>query len=256
MSKRTNRLLRQPAVLVVLLGLVPHRALCQTEGATSTEVSQADSDMPIAPGVLGQPSPPALPLTPKGLSLQACLRMAEINYPKIVEAMARLGVAEAQEREANIAPYTDFSATGGILAAPTVRGTNVFSRDTDAALRGDMGLAWQLGFSGTVPLWTFGKISNLQAAAENQVAVKRHELRQSRDDVALQVRRAFYGLLFARDTAILLDEVQKHINKSLTRLSEAVEEEEADEVALLKLRMYDAELRARRSELCASKPSR
>ncbi len=175
--------------------------------------------------------------------------MAEINYPKIVEAMARLGVAEAQEREANIAPYTDFSATGGILAAPTVRGTNVFSRDTDAALRGDMGLAWQLGFSGTVPLWTFGKISNLQAAAENQVAVKRHELRQSRDDVALQVRRAFYGLLFARDTAILLDEVQKHINKSLTRLSEAVEEEEADEVALLKLRMYDAELRARRSEL-------
>jgi outer membrane protein TolC len=55
--------------------------------------------------------------------------------------------------------------------------------------------------------------------------------------------------LFARDTSLLLDEVQKHINKSLKHLAEAVEAEEADEVALLKLRMYDAELRARRSEL-------
>jgi outer membrane protein TolC len=175
--------------------------------------------------------------------------MAEVNYPKLSEAMARLDVAQAQRQEAGVAPYSDFSATGGILAAPTVRGTNVYSRDTDAALRGNMGLAWQLGFSGTVPLWTFGKITNLQAAADNQVTVKRHELRQSRDEVSLQVRRAFYGVLFARDTAILLDEVQKHINKSLERLTDAVAAEEADEIALLKLRMYDAELRARRSEL-------
>src|SRR5690606_29545431 len=44
-------------------------------------------------------------------------------------------------------------------------------------------------------------------------------------------------------------EVQKHIAKSLDKLQQQVEDGDADEVDLLKLKMYDAEMRARRSEL-------
>ena len=246
MSKRINRrLCASFGGLGLWLVFAPGVSFGQDETASSAAVPSAA----VPSAGVSNAYAPGVGVGSRGLTLQDCLTKAQLNYPKVVEAMARLDVAQAQRSEAGIAPYTDFSATGGILAAPTVRGTNVFSVDTDAALRGDMGLAWQLGFSGTVPLWTFGKIANMQDAADKQVTIKRHELRQSRDDVALQVRRAFYGVLFARDTSLLLDEVQKHINKSLKRLIEAVEAEEADEVALLKLRMYDAELRARRSEL-------
>src|SRR5690606_24940781 len=106
-----------------------------------------------------------------------------------------------------------------------------------------------VGVNGNIPLWTFGKIDSLQRAADAQVGVKRHEVRQSRDEVAMSVRRAYYGVLFTRDTALLLDEVQKHIAKSLDKLQQQVEDGDADEVDLLKLKMYDAEMRARRSEL-------
>lgn len=193
--------------------------------------------------------PPRSSSSARVLTLQRCLELAQQNYPKIAEAQARLAIAEAQASESRIAPFSEFSSTAGIAAAPTVRGTSWFSEHTDVAIKGDMGLAWQVGITGNVPLWTFGKIDNLQRAAHAQVSVKRHEVRQSRDEVALNVRRAYYGVLFARDTAILLDEVQKHVSKSLTRLEEQLEEGDAEEVDVIKLKMYDAELRARRSEL-------
>lgn len=183
------------------------------------------------------------------LSLERCIELAHQNYPKVAEAQARLAIAQAQASESRIAPYSEFSSTAGIAAAPTVQGTSWFSPDTDAALRSNMGLAWQVGVTGNVPLWTFGKIDGLQRAADAQVSVKRHEVRQSRDDVAMNVRRAYYGVLFTRDTATLLDEVHKHVSKSLERLQQQVNEGDADEVDLLKVKMYDAELRARRSEL-------
>lgn len=183
------------------------------------------------------------------LSLQRCLELAQQNYPRVVEAQARLAVAEGQAAESRIAPYSEFNSTAGIAAAPTVRGTSWFSPDTDVALNSNMGLAWQVGITGNVPLWTFGKIDGLQRAADAQVGIKRQEVRQSRDDVAMNVRRAYYGVLFARDTESLLSEVQKHVTRSRQRLEEQVAAGDADEIDLLKIKMYDAELRARRSEL-------
>ena len=182
-------------------------------------------------------------------TLRECLMLAERNYPKVAEAQARLAAAQAQLTESKVAPYSEFSTTAGLAVAPTVRGTNVFSPDTDVAFKQDVGLAWQVGISGTIPIWTFGKLGHLQDAAESQVTLRKHEVRQSRNEVMLTVRRAYYGVLFARDAAILLQEVQRHIDKSLARMKEMVADGDGDEVALLKLQMYDAELRARESEL-------
>ena len=221
--------------------------LCAPTGRAQTAPAKA-SEFDLPAGNIAPPSPPASSGLPV-LSLERCIELAQQNYPKLAEAQARLAIAEAQASESRIAPYSEFSSTAGIAAAPTVRGTSWFSDDTDVALKSDMGLAWQVGVNGNVPIWTFGKIDGLQRAADAQVGVKRHEVRQSRDDVAMNVRRAYYGLLFARDTASLLDEVQKHVAKGLERLQQQVADGDADEIDLLKLKMYDAEMRARRSEL-------
>jgi outer membrane protein TolC len=182
------------------------------------------------------------------VTLKQCIQMASSNYASVNEARARVSAVEAQLRQARTAPFSDFSATAGIALAPTVRGTPVFSPDTDVALSRNMGLAWQVGVQGTVPLWTFGKIDSLQQAAGAQVELKQMELRKVQNEVKLSVRKAYFGVLFARDALALVHEAENTIDKHLKKLARAVEEEDADEVTLYRLRMQRADLEAKESE--------
>ena len=146
-------------------------------------------------------------------SLAHCLRLAERNYPKVHEAKARLKHKRAQLWQAQTAPYSEFTMTGGIGVAPVVHGTNVYSRNTDVALTSSMALAWQVGVEGAVPLWTFGKISNLWDAADAQVAVGQHEVKKEKNELRLNVRKAFYGAQLARDSLNLVREAMSRIDK-------------------------------------------
>lgn len=191
---------------------------------------------------------PAVAARAPVFSLKRCLELAELNYPKVAEAKARLRQKEAQLSQAHTAPYSDWTLTGGVGPAPTVRGTSVYSPNTDVALTSNMALAWQMGIDGVVPLWTFGKIGNLWDAAEAQIKVGEHEVKKEKNDVKLSVRRAYYGVQLARDSLALVREAAKQIDKHLGRLEARVAEGEGDDIELLKLKMYRAELEARESE--------
>ena len=107
----------------------------------------------------------------RGVSLKRCLELAERNHPNIGAARARLRVMRGQLDEAHLAPFSQFAVTGGFGIAPTVRGTNIYSPNTEVSLSGSMGIAWRIGIEGVVPLWTFGKMTNLWNAAEAQINV-------------------------------------------------------------------------------------
>jgi outer membrane protein TolC len=181
-------------------------------------------------------------------TLARCLDLADKNYPKVHEARARLAQKEAQLSQAYTAPWSDFTLTAGVGPAPTVRGTSVYSPNTDAALTSNMALAWQVGIEGVVPLWTFGKITNTWDAARAQIGVGEHEVKKEKNDVRLSVRRAYYGVQLARDSLILVHDAAQRIDKYLGRLTQRVAEGEGDDIELLKLKMYRAELDARQSE--------
>jgi outer membrane protein TolC len=181
-------------------------------------------------------------------TLRRCLELAAQNYPKIHEAKARLSQKKAQLWQAKTSPYSDFTMTGGLGVAPTVRGTSVYSPNTDVSLSSNMALAWQIGVEGAIPLWTFGKIDNLWDAAEAQVAVGQHEVAKERNAVKLSVRQAFYGAQLARDSLALMREAVARIDRYIERLAARVAEGDGDDIELLKLRMYRAELEARYSE--------
>jgi len=181
-------------------------------------------------------------------TLRRCLDLAAQNYPKIHEARARLAQKQAQLWQAKTAPYSDFTLTAGLGLAPTVRGTSVYSPNDDVSLSSNMALAWQVGVDGAIPLWTFGKIDNLWDAAQAQVSVGEHEVRKERNEVSLSVRRAYYGAQLARDSLALIVEALSRIDRYLKRLAARVDEGEGDDIELLKLRMYRAELEARHSE--------
>jgi outer membrane protein TolC len=230
MSLRSTRVLG-----ALLVGSV---SMARVASADSTEaLNNAASALPQA----------VAPHT-RVLSLKRCLELAALNYPKVQEARARLDQKRAQLDQAYSAPYSDFTMTGGLGPAPTVRGSSVYSPDTDKALTSHMGLGWQLGVTGAIPLWTFGKITNLWDAADAQVKVGEHEIKKEQNDVKLNVRRAYYGVQLARDALTLLNEAAARIDKYLGRLEKKVQTGDGDDIELLKLKMYRADLEARQSE--------
>src|SRR5262249_44032233 len=103
--------------------------------------------------------------------LRQILELADRNHPQIAAARARLLQARAQLDEAHFAPFSQFKLTGGVAVVPNIAGNNVFSPNTDVSLTSSLGVAWRAGVEGVIPLWTFGKITNLWSAADANVRV-------------------------------------------------------------------------------------
>ena len=66
------------------------------------------------------------------------------------------------------------------------------------------------------PLYTFGKIENYQAAAEGNIALKQGDVSVQRGATTLEVSKAYYGLLAARDTRKLLEDVRGRLENALS----------------------------------------
>ncbi|WP_437839621.1 TolC family protein [Sorangium sp. So ce1153] len=181
--------------------------------------------------------------------LPRVLALADRNHPNVAAARARLNQVRAQLDEAHYAPFSQFKLTGGVALAPTVRGNNVFSPNTDVSLTSSLGVAWRANLDGVVPLWTFGKITSLWDAAEANVRVNQANVEKERDAVRLDVRKAYFGLQLARDSRSLLTDVRSEMDKALRRLEEQVESDEGDPIELLKLQTFGAELEARGAEV-------
>ena len=61
------------------------------------------------------------------------------------------------------------------------------------------------------PLTTFGKIRHYSAAAQGQVDIKRADVKLQQNQVRLQILKAWYGYLTARDTRYLFEDVHRRV---------------------------------------------
>lgn len=181
-------------------------------------------------------------------SLERCLRMADRNYPKIREARAKLAQKDAQIAQARFAPFSEFTLTGGLALAPSVRGTPQYSYNTDKAITSNMGLGWEVGVDGALPLYTFGKISHAIEAAEAASRLGGHEVDKERNEVRLNVRRAFYGVQLARDALSLVRDASSQIDAQVEKMRGEIADGEGDELQLLRVRVFRADLTVRESE--------
>ena len=181
-------------------------------------------------------------------SLARILELADGNHPNIAQARAKVKQARAQLDEAHWAPYSQFKLTGGVAIVPTLAGNNVFSPNTDVSLTSSLGVGWRTGIEGVLPIWTFGKISNLWEAADANVKVNEASALRDRDAVRVDVRKAYFGLQLARDSQILLKDVRSAIEKGQATLQKEIDKDEGDPIDLLKLQTYGAELDVREAE--------
>ncbi len=228
MLPRFMRMRAAGSTLLVLFGLVP-----------AGTPARADSAAPAPAPVVEARS---------GYSLARTLELAERNHPNVWGAQARLRSMRAQLDEARSTPFSQFTVTGGVGLAPTVRGTDLYSPNTDKSLTSSLGIAWRVGVDGVVPLWTFGKMTNLWNAAEAQVVVGESDVAKQRNQVKMDARKAFFGLQLARDSSSLLGEAGEKLDKAIDKLKQEVEGGTGDEIDLFRLQTFRYEIDGRRAE--------
>lgn len=204
----------------------------------------------------GQASAPAPVVKPKthAYGLDECLALADRNNPNLWAARARLAQTHAQLDEVRALPFWQFGAqaTGGVI--PSVTGTSVFTHSSLSALNPNLGQGvlpfFRADFWGGLPLYTFGKIDASTKAAEAGVRVSEWDLEKVRQLARMDVRRAFFGAMLARDMRYLAKEILENIDKALDGITKklAKGDTSVDEIDRLRMQIYRDEVVARAQE--------
>ena len=189
-------------------------------------------------------------------SLGECLALTERNHPALAAARARLGTMRAQVEEARYAaaPVVALSSRFGVVpnspapvaGAPAVTSGNFVTQ----SLASGVGPFLQLGMNATLPLYTFGKISSANRAADAQVRLGEWDVEKERQQVRIDVRRAFYGVTLARDMLSLAADTLAKLDGAIANVQRklAAGERGADEADRLRLEGNRDELVARIAE--------
>lgn len=197
---------------------------------------------------------PIATIRPHAYTLAECLSLAERNHPNLWAARARLAVAHAQLDEARYTPYSFWSANAQTGVLPTIGGTPFYNAVPRSQLSQGFGANFQpfltFGVRGTVPLYTFGKIDSIKRAAEAQVRFQEWDMEKNRFQVRADVRRAFFGLMLARDALYIADDILSKLNKGIENVNAKLEANDTsvEEADRLRLEIYRDELLSRVAE--------
>jgi outer membrane protein TolC len=108
-----------------------------------------------------------------------------------------------------------------------LNGTVIFPQATQASKNfgGSSGVpqpAFHFDIGGTIPLYTFGKITTSFDAAEANVRVNEWDAEKWRQQTRMDVRRAYYGLQLARDGKYIGDEALSRLDKAVQGMKDRI----------------------------------
>ena len=221
-------------------------AVCLLGGAR--EGLAAPSDPDGAPG-----SPPPASSAHK-YTLAECLELTDRNHPNLSAARARLAYVHAQLDEAKWVPFWQWTANAGMSVLPPITGTSIYTSSSPSARNPSLtsGLEPIVHFdlNGVIPLYTFGKITGAKEAASAGVRVSEWDLEKIRQQARMDVRRAYYGLLLARDARYLADEITGELDKAVSGVTRkiAADDKTITEVDKLRLEVLKEEILSRAGE--------
>jgi len=199
------------------------------------------------------PEPPPRPtIKPRTYTLAECLALAERNHPNLWAARARLALVHGQLDEARYTPWFQWSASaqGGVL--PPISGS-IFFTSSPITARNISGFdqlqpAFSFDLNGVIPLYTFGKITSVAQSAEANVRVNEWDLERWRQLVRMDVRRAYYGLLLARDARYIVDDAVSRLKKGIEGLKTKADAGKVQPTDVMRLEVFLEEVVARSGE--------
>ena len=168
------------------------------------------------------------------LDLEQAIELAVAHDPRIEEKQAFVRKARGLLQEADGGKGLRYSIdsflalSSGLDGGFYEGGENSCSGDCkprDDQYDFDDGLSvWGgMKFSIIKPLLTFGRVENYQKAAQNNILIKQQDVTLQRDEVGLQVVKAYFGYLTARDSRYLLEGTRRRLVAALDLVGEWIE---------------------------------
>jgi len=176
------------------------------------------------------------------LDLDECIRTALQASPEIGEAQADLAFTTSKLDEAKSHRYPQINVMSLFGPAPGARREDISPYVNTNKSFSIRDITW---FSSadvmvTQPLWTFGKISENMKAATHGMEVDKSRQRQKGNEVALEVKKYYYGVLLARELQNVLAELQLYMLQGKQKVQQMIDNESAsgDPMDLYKIDAY------------------
>jgi outer membrane protein, multidrug efflux system len=159
-------------------------------------------------------------------SLAECMALAESNFPTLWAARARLAYAHAQLDEAKWTPWSQWTANSTFGVAPPLLGSVIFPQSSLSATNitsvNDLQPFFKFHVEGAIPIYTWGKIDSAIDAAAANVRVNEWDMERSRQQMRLDVRKAWYGLQLARDAKYVAGDALQRLDRGIQGMREKI----------------------------------
>jgi multidrug efflux system outer membrane protein len=174
-------------------------------------------------------------------TLAECLALADRNFPNLWAARARLEATHAQLDEAKWTPWFQWNAQASFGVAPPLFGTVLYPQSTLTSRNindiSNLQPFFAFSVNGTVPLYTFGKIETARVAAEANVRVSEWDMEKWRQAMRMDVRRAFFGLQFARDAMDVVHDAFDRLDRAVDGVKKKLAKGDKDVTDVDRLRL-------------------
>jgi len=187
------------------------------------------------------------------VSLAQAERLALRNHPTVQQSRLDVTIAESRQQQARDARYVPKLELQNIWGPiPRARGeftdTGVLvSPDTSTSLS-DLRWFTEVDLAVVQPLYTFGRLSGLADAAGFGVEASRSGLEASSDEVRLQVRKLYWGLLLGQELVDVADGVLNQLAEADSILADRYDEGSATQNDMFKFQIFKYQVRKRRRE--------
>lgn len=184
--------------------------------------------------------------TTLSLDLDGCINMALQAAPELGEAQADIQLTTSKLDQAKSHRYPQIEVMSLFGPAPSARRedlTPVIKTDKSFSIR-EMTWFTSTDLLITQPLWTFGKISENMKAATHGIEVDKARKQQKANEIALEVKRYYYGYLLAKELQNVLAELQQYMVQGKQKIQKLIAEESpsGDEMDLFKIEAYAGEV--------------
>lgn len=222
-------------MLCLALAVVAPSSAARAQEPAGPEVAPAEAPAPEVPE-------PVLTFT-----LPQAVEYALHHNPAMAAQDAEIEVYEAKLVQALSGYVPRFKLTTLLSAMPAVRG-DAFNGYVD---RDEWGPFLRIELEGGVPIYSFGKLEALHAMANAGIDVAEAKRRVAVDEITYQAKRAFYGWQFTRELRAMIDDGKTYLDKAKKHLEEmeARDDPEYDQIDMLKVRVYEGDIRGRELEL-------
>jgi len=169
------------------------------------------------------------------LGLEEAIELALAHDPRIEEKQAFVRKAQGLLQEAEGSEGFRYTVNSFLAIATGVDGG--FYGDGESSCSGDCtprddaydlddgySLWGGMTFSIVKPLATFGRLEGYQEAAQNNIVIKQQDVMLQRNEIGLQVVKAYYGYLTARDSRLLLEDTRQRLAGALSLVEEWLDE--------------------------------